>query len=395
MLSAPLAGGTVLARPGGGSLFVLNPTATVLWELYVGGLDPKAIAALLAQRFRLAEDAALAQIESLVIDWRQAGLVSAPRPSVSCPPPAAAAADGSLESARPACGRAFSPRSQADLSLDIADIRIDLNVDSVTFQQPLSVLLGSLRSPIDGHVTHRLHLSGTAADWVLRLDGAVCANGQGADAAVVATLSALVDLACRPAERLMVVHGAGLTLDDGRGMLLIAPGGSGKTTLAAALNAEGLGLLSDDVVPVTPDGQLVGLGAPLCLKSGSWPVLAACRPDLAAIPTMQRHGQAVRFLPPRGPRVATARPLGLMLFPRYAPGSAPRIEGMDPVSVLQGVVEAESVIRSLTQEKLQSLVRWVASAPAYALTYPDLENGLELVRRVLAGQAVCAAPCDP
>jgi len=48
--------------------------------------------------------------------------------------------------------------------------------------------------------------------------------------------------------------------------------------------------------------------------------------------------------------------------------------------VLQRVVEADAVIRDLTQEKLEAIVRWASSAPAYALTYPDLQSGLELVR---------------
>jgi hypothetical protein len=43
-------------------------------------------------------------------------------------------------------------------------------------------------------------------------------------------------------------------------------------------------------------------------------------------------------------------------------------------------IEADAVIRDLTQEKLEGIVRWVQSAPAYAITYPDLDNGLALVR---------------
>ncbi|MBV5274924.1 MAG: PqqD family peptide modification chaperone [Lamprocystis purpurea] len=375
-----MAGGRVLARHASERLFVLNPPAAALWDLYTGGLDPEAIAALLSRRYGLTENAARAQIQSLVDAWRQAGLV-ADRQLPPAPP--AADANGFLAGERPACERAFSPPPQAELTLDVADRRIGLDIDLVAAKQPLATLLHSLRSAADGPLTDYLHLSGTAADWLLRVDGAARANGRGTDAAVVGTLSALIDLGCRPHERLLVIHGAGLALEDGRGLLLIAPGGSGKTTLAAALNAGGFGLLSDDVVPVTPDGALVGLGMPLCLKSGSWPVLAACRPELAAIPVTWRHGQAVRFLTPRGPRVATPRPLGLMLFPRYAPGSAPRLDAMDPVAVLQGVVEAESVIRDLTQAKLTAITRWVSEAPAFALTCPDLESGLELVRQAL------------
>ena len=58
------------------------------------------------------------------------------------------------------------------------------------------------------------------------------------------------------------------------------------------------------------------------------------------------------------------------------------LTALTPEEVLQGVVEAEAVIRDLNQEKLEAIARWVSSTPAYALTYPDLPSGLELVRVV-------------
>ena len=234
-----------------------------------------------------------------------------------------------------------------------------------------------------GRIAHCLHLAGGITDWTLWQDGILAATGQSRDEALVMTVRTLVESGCRLSERMMVIHGAGLALDDRRGLLLIAPGGSGKTTLAAALNAAGYGLLSDDVVPVTPDGELVGLGMPHCLKAGSWPVLSSRRPDLAAVASVQRYGQPVRYLPPCGQRVEGLLRTGLLLFPRYQPGSTAGIVALTPEEVLQGVVEAEAVIRDLTQEKLEAIARWASSAPAYALTYPDLESGLELVREVV------------
>jgi len=70
-----------------------------------------------------------------------------------------------------------------------------------------------------------------------------------------------------------VLHAAGLVARDGFGVVLIGRSGAGKTTLAAALNAVDYALLGDDVVPVTPEGLLVGLGMSPCLKEGSWSVL--------------------------------------------------------------------------------------------------------------------------
>ena len=158
-----------------------------------------------------------------------------------------------------------------------------------------------------------------------------------------------------------------------------------------------MGLLGDDVVPVTPDGRLVGLGLPLCVKPGSFPVLAALRPDLEGAAPLRRLGQPVRLLPPVGPRVAHAVEPALRLFPSHRPGEAPRFEPLDPAQVLRGVVEAEAVIRDLTQAKLEALALWVAAGPAYSVTFPDLETGLEQVRRLVADLGVSAAgsSCRP
>ena len=94
-----------------------------------------------------------------------------------------------------------------------------------------------------------LALRGSPANWRLDWNEHGVESGQGLALALVTTLQEITERACRVRDRLLVVHGAGLTTADGRGLLLIAPGGSGKTTQAAALNAEGLPFLHDDVVP--------------------------------------------------------------------------------------------------------------------------------------------------
>jgi hypothetical protein len=225
-----------------------------------------------------------------------------------------------------------------------------------------------------GTVEHALALQGPPDAWRLTLDGAARASGSDADAALVAIVSALTDLGCRPAERLLVVHGAGLVQPDGRGLLLVAPGGSGKSTLAAALDAAGYGLLSDDVVPVTRDGALLGLGLPLCLKPGSWPVLAARRPDLTQTPPVQRFGQPVRYLPPRTPTPPWPVTSARLVLSRWRPGVPLAAEPLSPEAALHGLVAAEAMFRDLTQAKLSALARWLEGLPAWRLTYPDLDQ---------------------
>ncbi|SDW06576.1 PqqD family peptide modification chaperone [Thiocapsa roseopersicina] len=385
ILSTALGHSRLLARPGDRRLCLLDASASALWDLHAAGVAPTRLAGLLVERFALSPELARDQVAALVADWRRAGLLD-----VGADTPADWRFGTPAEPVWPAPRP--RPLEQGARALWLADRRIGLRCEAAAIRRRLARMLSpepepaSEPEPEQGEpvrVDHDLSLHGTVDDWLLARDGDTVECGQGLDAALVATVTALATLGCRTAERLIVLHGAGLVAPDGRGLLLIAPGGSGKTTLAAALNAEGFGLLNDDVVPVIRSGDLLGLGLPLCLKPGSWPVLATCRPDLEQAPVLERFGQRVRFVPPRGPVVTRpVRPVRL-LFPRYAPEEAARVAPLSPVQALEGIINAEAVIRDLTQEKVDALARWIETLPAFALTYPNLAIGLQQVAACL------------
>ena len=268
----------------------------------------------------------------------------------------------------------------------VAERRVSLAVTVPAWRSEVAAWFpaqSGLPAGLGAKVEHTVRLTGSPRDWRLWLDRAPQAQGTTREAALLALLAVLLRLGTRPAERLLVVHGAGLVAPDGRGLLLVAPGGSGKSTLAAALETAGFGLLGDDLVPVTLDGALLGLGLPLGLKAGSWPVLAGCRPEIADAPVIRRDDEPVRFLPPRTPTAGPVRP-ALLLLTRYRPGQAVRTEPLTPEQALHGLVEAEAVFRDLTQAKLTALARWLEGLPAWRLSYPDLASGQAAVRARLA-----------
>lgn len=371
-MHALLGNSRLLARPGERRLWLLDATSAALWELHQAGWAPAPLAVLLTERFGLDAAMARAQVVAQRTRWAQEGLLDSDTPPTR-------RLGGADEPAWPAPSpRPLPPGAWA---LRVADRRLGLRVTHPDLRATLKDWLTPAAEA--GAIDHELALAGPPEDWRLSLDGAVREKGVDRDSALVATLSTLTELGCRPAERLLVIHGAGLVAPDGQGLLLVAPGGSGKSTLTAALEASGYGLLSDDVVPVTPDGELLGLGLPLCLKAGSWPVLARHRPDLAQAPIIGRYGQRVRFLPGTGqPAGGPVRP-AWALFPHYDPGQPPAIEPLPPEQTLARIIAAEAVVRDLTQEKLEALARWVTDLPAHAIRYPDLATGLALVRDIL------------
>lgn len=406
MLEARIADHRLVARLGDRRLWLLDAATAVLWDLRTAGWGTESLAALLVERFDLAWDTAHAHVARQQALWQGSGLLDAETevnlPYTDTP------ADWRLGGAGdpvwpPPCPR---PLPAGAWTLRIADRRLGVQVSAPDLRETLRgwlfpAAVGELdpvqapehrRSapdtlPPDPEIDHEVSLELTPEApphiWRLTLDGTLRETGTGRDAALVATLSLLTELGCRPAERLLVIHGAGLVAPDGRGLLLVAPGGSGKSTLTAALNTQGFGLLSDDVVPVTLEGDLLGLGLPLCLKAGSWPVLAEVRPDLARAPTLNRFGQRVRFLPSAGPPVIGPVRPACCLLPRYDPDHPAAVQRLTPEQTLQGIIAAEAVLRDLTQAKLAALARWVSDMPAYAIRYPTLDQGLGLVHDLL------------
>ena len=373
MLRAPLGQSQLLARPGDWRLWLLNAEAACLWEWHRAGVDAEALAERLSRQAGLTPASAREQIDTLLRDWRRSGLLGQAAP---LDPEEAAWGISPLSDPCP-------PWPTDTLALGIGDVRLGLWIEDAPLRQSLWPFIAPLQCNTSSTAGSLLSLHGSSDNWALQWNHEGLETGRGSDTAVLAVLRELTERACRAVERLLVVHGAGLVGPDGSGVLLIAPGGSGKTTLAAALNAEGLPLLHDDVVPVTLDGELLGLGLPIILKAGSWPILHPLRPDLNKMPIRQRLGHPVRLLPPQGQPVTRPVPLGALVFPRYQPGAPAHVERLTSEAAFQGLIEAEAVIRQLTQEKLERLARWIESAPAWSLTYPDLASGIAGMRRIL------------
>ncbi len=381
LLVAGLGQSSVFTRPGERRLWVLRADEAALWDLHSLGLDPNETAGLLAERFGLSPSQARSMLDKHLRKWRSAGLLQDANAAKDCPE---VAPWEELIQFPPAVA---TDLKASDLLLSVAQRTIILRLGDEAVHMRIAPLIAHLcvsgfgwdQVPAVDLIEH----TGEASNWQLLVNGATMVDGQGQDEAVVFILKLLSDVGSRTAERLLVVHGAGLVSPTGQCFLMAATGGAGKTTLAVALEAEGYRLLSDDVVPIDREGTAVGLGLPACIKSGSWDVLRPHRPDLAAVVETSRFGQLVRYLPPRHPLVSKHLPPRLLLFPSYRADQEAAFQWLSPEEALQRLVAADAVIRDLEQEKLEDLCQWVSSMPAYAIQYPSLVSGIALVQNLL------------
>lgn len=207
--------------------------------------------------------------------------------------------------------------------------------------------------------------------------------------AEVPLLAALL-AALRP-RGLFHLHAAALVLEDGRPVLVAAPGGSGKSTLAAALVLAGASYLGDDAVLVAVRGgalRLLGLPRDFHLA----PLSARAIPGTRLEPRRTLGGKH-----PVDPRAAfpgrareEAGPPALLLYPRvaHAPRTAlsPLSQGEALARLLECSAFAASRAPAGEEAHLAALARVAEGAPAFAaaLGRDLLEDAPGTARRLVA-----------
>jgi hypothetical protein len=185
----------------------------------------------------------------------------------------------------------------------------------------------------------------------------------------------------------LLLHAAALSW-AGRGLVLPAPPGGGKTTLAAGLIAAGFAYLTDEVVaihPVTleiepyPKPLSVDPGAVSALRhlgvlGGSWVWPLPGEPWLVAADTL---GTWAAGDPCRA---------NLLVFPSYQAGAT---TALTPLGRAEALVEVASNSFNFVEHGsawLPILRRLVLECSCWRLTTGDLEQACELLMRLAAGE---------
>jgi hypothetical protein len=183
-------------------------------------------------------------------------------------------------------------------------------------------------------------------------------------------------LALRQLPFFIGIHAAGLASPDGA-LLLAGKGGSGKTTLAAALTADGWEYLSDDAVLLKARTlDAVGVPYSLAIKAGSWPILAGLYPDLADKNIhLRQDGKPVRYLlPPRGD-FGQPRPVRWIVFPRRKAGATSLLRRLGRLRGLQALMEHCCAIpKPLTPQDVEGLIQWSDSVQFFDLVGSDIDT---------------------
>lgn len=175
-----------------------------------------------------------------------------------------------------------------------------------------------------------------------------------------------------------LVH-AGVVACGDTGVILPAASGSGKTTMVAALVAEGCRYLSDEVAVIDPRaGALLPFAKSLYIRAASRELLAPSYPELrAAASYSEADGQPLWYLPPRSEWLPVGPvPLRVAVIPQYLPGAATVLAPAARSTVLGCLLEQSFNLQQHGGAGIAGLARLLQETACYTLTYGDLSDAV-------------------
>jgi hypothetical protein len=222
------------------------------------------------------------------------------------------------------------------------------------------------------------------AGFSISVDGSVLFPKLNFDFTLQTLLTEAISRLVAISERGLILHSAAL-MHEGRAVILSGKSGSGKSSLAVALTADGLQYLTDEVIEISLDGkQIHTLPRSIFLKSGAafiWKNLA--EPDSTRLLRFADDAAWVDpqlFHPNLPASSATPR---LLIFPHYDPSSALQFQKLTAAETLFRLLQNITNARNLPRHGLDGATCLAQNVTAYTLTYPNSESASEWIREKL------------
>ena len=184
---------------------------------------------------------------------------------------------------------------------------------------------------------------------------------------------------------LMTVHASALT-NCQKTILFSATPGSGKTTMAALLQAKGFDLISDDFVPLSRN-TLEAYPFPIAMsvKEGSLELLLEYYPELAKVESVYISPEkTVRYLPIENSKMDLIYPVKEIIFVKYDPNADLELRKIQPEDAFKRLFEQIWVPPNT--ENVEVLFEKLAQLSFYQLNYSDSEKAVESVKMLFENE---------
>jgi len=200
--------------------------------------------------------------------------------------------------------------------------------------------------------------------------------------AIAHLMSAINVAATRSLTHLPILHASAVAV-GGHAVVIPAAPGSGKSTLCAALLAQGATYLTDEAVPVDPKGRAIPYAKPIVVGPGSWPSLPEWRGLTAKLPSQPLDAW---YLDPRrrGTRIEPDPILiRAIVLPRYR---ADRRTTWERISRGEATAAMASNTFNLSEHGRDAIQRFAdvsAHAPAWRIEYGEVGEACDTIRALV------------
>ena len=372
------------------NLYLLNPSAGLIWRGLKDGLTVSDVSDALAEATGHSKDAILDDCNRLIDDWQRAGLIATP---------SSARHDATSKDSRHAWwddtpsgsqSRILAKRTRVSREYRLLDFRFNLRTADSQLDVEVHDLLAHLRCTGSKATDNTVDLCRDDGSWRLYYNGRAVDECMTAESVVPMVHGNLVIAAYKKTDCLLALHAAAV-LGEGGNVLLAGVPGSGKSTLTAALMAGGFHYCADDTVVLAGDPLRVrGIRTRLGIKEGSWGVVASLWPGFESLPGYIRaDGQRIRYLPAPAQEANEADDpgflAGVLVFPRFEEGADTLMRPLQRADALVRLTQSGyDVPNELNADIVSAMISWISTLQCFELTYSDVKAAVAMIRNTVS-----------
>ena len=355
----------ILFRPSDNRLFLLNPTAGWIWQATAAGMNASEIAGLLAEQYSVPVEEIEQDVTATLEQWHSKELepaVQNTQAEAFSPPPPDAVLHSLPADRQPAFQQNFSYGQNS----------FSLTVYPPELRSSFAPLLNNL-APLTSQADIHINVLKDKDEYIITKGQLELERTLNENIAVGRVLQAMVEYGYPDTAWMAYIHASAGDL-AGHGVIFPAIGGSGKSTLMAALSCSGWTYWGDDTVPLNLDGNAGAMHLNQCIKSGSWEVLKKYYPDMDQLPEYNRYNKRVRYLPVTTDQKDYSSTFAVhkLVFPSYSADCRQSLEPITAVQALQFLIDAQTWI-SPDPVHAETMINWISTIPAFTLRYHDLD----------------------
>lgn len=184
---------------------------------------------------------------------------------------------------------------------------------------------------------------------------------------------------------LMTVHASAIS-DGNKTILFSAAPGSGKTTIAALLQAKGYQIISDDFVPIEQSSfKAYPLPIAMSVKEGSMELLRSHYPELETNPLITVNSKKkIKYLPVDTKVMNMIFPVNEFVFIKYDNSVDIQLKKIEPVDALIKLFDEAWIPPA--PENVAVFLDKILNASFYNLTYSNNQKAMEAINQLFENE---------